>query len=118
MPRRPPVHNPFSPAMQARMEKQKAEENQRRRKQYEQGEQRTEDRAFYSSKRWMRFRKHLLSKPEFALCVECKKEGLLVATNQIDHVLPRKTHPELTWEESNLQGLCRRHHGKKTLSGR
>lgn len=119
MPRRPPIHNPLSPAMQARLSQQKAAEGERKRKQYEQGDERKADRAFYSSTRWKNFRLYLMtSKPDvYALCAECKKEGRLVPANQLDHILPRKTHPELSFEESNLQGLCRRHHAAKTLRG-
>lgn len=117
MPTKPRVHNPIHPALRAKLEAQKAADRERRRKEYEKGEQRTEDRAFYSSKRWMRFRAYLLTKTEFSLCAECLKQGRVTPTNQIDHIKPRKEYPELAWDESNLQGLCREHHRSKTARG-
>jgi len=33
---------------------------------------------------------------------------------EVDHVLPVRSHPELRFELSNLQSLCRRCHSAKT----
>jgi len=46
------------------------------------------------------------------LCVECERLGLVGAAEEVDHRTPLakggRDH------ESNLQGLCRRHHKEKT----
>ena len=114
MPRRPPIHNPFSPAMQARLAQQKAAEGERKRKQYEQSEDRQASLSFYRSQRWVRLRDWFIAQPENALCVECKKLGSLVPATYVDHIKARKDFPDLAWSTENLQGLCLSCHSRKT----
>ena len=72
--------------------------------QYRQTEQRKADNAFYKGKRWRQFRQYMKGvKP--MQCVDCGNPG-----NQLDHIKPRKTHPELAFEETNVRWLCRTHH--------
>jgi 5-methylcytosine-specific restriction protein A len=50
---------------------------------------------------------------EFA-CDECKREGVVTATEVVDHVVPNKGNEELFLDESNWQSLCKHHHDDKT----
>lgn len=49
-------------------------------------------------------------------CQHCYPQKLVPAID-IDHILPRRTHPELALEWSNLQALCLACHAKKTNKG-
>ena len=63
--------------------------------------------------RWARLRG--LKRRHNPLCEECRAEGNLVATSQVHHIKPIRTHPELAFEWSNLKSVCdpchRRIHG-------
>lgn len=48
------------------------------------------------------------------LCVACHLRGIVVRADCVDHVIPRATRPDLTWDESNWQSLCSACHGHKT----
>jgi 5-methylcytosine-specific restriction endonuclease McrA len=48
-------------------------------------------------------------------CVRCGKVRRFV---EVDHIIPRRIAPELVFEPSNLQVLCRRHHREKTREDR
>lgn len=67
-------------------------------------EQRDESDAFYKTERWkrlsIRFRKL------HPLCCECEREGRVTPSKMVDHIQPRKAHPELSLEWSNLRALC------------
>lgn len=125
MPTKPPTHNPLPPFLQKRVAEQRATDKERRRKEYESQEGRAADRAFYSSKRWTKFRNYLLgiideatNIPKYSMCQECLKLGRIkTAGVQIDHIKPRKERPDLAFDEDNCQGLCRECHGKKTRAG-
>lgn len=67
---------------------------------------------FYESTAWRKYAKaHLAVEPT---CRECLKYGKVRAAEQVDHIKPRQTHPELEWDEDNLQSLCRPCHTRKT----
>jgi 5-methylcytosine-specific restriction enzyme A len=78
---------------------------------YERMPRRQEDKNFYSSAKWLKLRAVFLARKP--LCVECEKEGRSEAAAHVDHVRPRKTHPELAFDWANLQGLCIPHHNAK-----
>jgi len=59
--------------------------------------------------RWKALRLQALDRDEWK-CVECGTRRRL----ECDHVLPVKTHPELSYTLSNLQILCGRCHARKT----
>ena len=62
--------------------------------------------------RWRRLSKlFLLSHP---LCVECQREGRYVKATVVDHIRPHRGDPELFWDPSNWQALCKHHHDVKT----
>jgi len=49
------------------------------------------------------------------LCVHCTEEGRTTAAQDVDHIKPFKGKDDplrLDWD--NLQGLCRKHHNRKT----
>ncbi|MBM3654281.1 MAG: HNH endonuclease [Alphaproteobacteria bacterium] len=66
-------------------------------------------RPFYSSKRWARVRFLALRRDGFA-CRECGSRRKL----ECHHLKPVRTHPELVFELSNLQTLCRDCHAIET----
>jgi 5-methylcytosine-specific restriction enzyme A len=79
---------------------------------YETTNQRVEDKKFYNSKRWRKFRMYVAnSKP--MICAECQKAGRIRIGGQLDHIKPRKDYPELAFDEDNMQWLCREHHNAK-----
>jgi 5-methylcytosine-specific restriction protein A len=117
MPNKPKVHNPIPPYLRAKLQQQRVVDQERRRKAYEKQPERKADNAFYKTARWIRFRLYAMSLPENALCRACKEDGRIVAATQLDHVKPRKEHPELAYEIENVQGLCLSCHRKKTNRG-
>ena len=63
--------------------------------------------------RWVKLsRIHLASNP---LCVRCQKRGRVVRAKEVDHIKPARKYPELKYESSNFQSLCRPCHGVKTM---
>jgi 5-methylcytosine-specific restriction endonuclease McrA len=47
----------------------------------------------------------------------CKDCGVVSTHNMhVDHILPRKTHPQLSYALSNLQTLCASCHTRKATS--
>lgn len=65
----------------------------------------------YSSK-WRKVRAAYLSKRP--LCVLCLRKGRYVQATVVDHIIPHRNRPELMWDESNFQALCKPCHDKKT----
>jgi 5-methylcytosine-specific restriction enzyme A len=72
------------------------------------------DKNFYSSARWIRLRN--LVRAEEPLCRGCLKQGRVAATEHVDHIVDRKRAPQLAYERSNLQGLCKGCHNAKRSS--
>ena len=54
--------------------------------------------------RWARLRG--LKRKHSPLCEDCLNNGKLVATSQVHHIKPIRTHPELAFEWSNLKSVC------------
>lgn len=68
--------------------------------------------SLYWSRSWRTFRRtYLMAHP---LCIECKAEGRVEPAAEVDHIVAIARGGD-TWSESNLQGLCKRHHSAKTL---
>ncbi|MGR3515376.1 MAG: HNH endonuclease [Paracoccaceae bacterium] len=61
------------------------------------------------TKRWKALRLEVLRRDDWR-CVRCGDMRRL----EVDHVLPVKTHPELSFALSNLQCLCASCHSRKT----
>jgi 5-methylcytosine-specific restriction protein A len=71
---------------------------------------RLEDNRFYKSKRWRALRLSVLR--EFPICQEkeCNQPS-----HHVHHRLPRKEHPELAYDRSNLEALCQPCHNAKEV---
>ena len=65
--------------------------------------------AVYRSPRWKWVRLAAKRRDGFK-CVQCGAAGRL----EVDHIQPVRTHPELSYELTNLQTLCPGCHSKKT----
>ncbi len=81
-----------------------------RRRQYQRD--RDPDNEFYRTKRWRKFRAYL--KRKYPLCIECLEHGRYTPSKHFDHRKPRRTHPELAFDESNIDPLCASHHNSKS----
>ncbi|MBT0626071.1 HNH endonuclease [Pseudomonas fluorescens] len=86
----------------------KSAEAKRRERQRETSAQRG-----YSYK-WQQARKAYLAK--YPLCVECERQGLVVAANHVDHIRPHKGDWTIFWDSSNWQPLCHPCHSRKTAA--
>lgn len=62
--------------------------------------------------RWRRESKKFLQL--HPLCEECLKEGKATTATVVDHIIPHRGDPELFWDRSNWQALCKKCHDRKT----
>lgn len=60
---------------------------------------------FYTSSAWQRVRWHVLKRDGFA-CVVCGRSVQGKGQARVDHIQPRKQHPDLALTLSNLRTLC------------
>ena len=76
--------------------------------------QRSDKKAdpFYMSIPWRRLRD--VVRAEEPCCRECEKQGRTTPTEHVDHIIPRRTRPDLELVRENLQGICRACHNAKT----
>ena len=78
-----------------------------------QSERSIASRDFLNSAVWQRLRRlKLQQQPECEHCSQSKPQP--VPATDVDHILPRHSHPELALVLSNLQSLCHSCHSKKT----
>ena len=63
----------------------------------------------YRTSRWKALRWQVLQRDNFR-CVVCKARSPL----EVDHIKAIRVAPELAYEITNLQTLCRRCHSRKT----
>lgn len=72
-------------------------------------------RAFYSkdynTSRWRKYRKYFLM--QHPICVDCKKNGQLVPSSVVDHIIPVSCGGNF-WDKSNHQALCLSCHQSKS----
>jgi len=69
---------------------------------------------FYSSPRWRALRRAVLQRDNW-LCTTCSTADHPTAANEVDHTLPRDTHPQLELDVDNLKSLCKGCHSRKTI---
>lgn len=62
--------------------------------------------------RWRKAREGYFAK--HPLCVQCQKEGRVVAATDLDHIIPHRGDKGRFWDRTNWQGLCKAHHSAKT----
>jgi 5-methylcytosine-specific restriction enzyme A len=64
--------------------------------------------------RWRKERQAYLG--EHPWCTACEAQGRIVKAEVVDHKVPHKGDPEIFWDRSNWQSLCKRHHDIKTAT--
>ena len=67
---------------------------------------------FYASARWRNIRALVLSQQPLCLC--CKHYGATRPAHDVDHIYPISHSPTLATTISNMQGLCKSCHSRKT----
>jgi 5-methylcytosine-specific restriction enzyme A len=72
--------------------------------------QRPEHFRFYTSRAWRTLRAWVLEQEPICACGQ--------PTTDVDHVLPRRTHPHLEFVRMNLQALCHACHARRTQQGK
>ena len=81
-------------------------------KEYDMRRRDTAGKKIRSSARWRKVRKMVLDMNP--LCVVCDANGSKVVAVDVDHIIPLALQPDLAFDTSNLQGLCRSCHNCKT----
>jgi len=61
---------------------------------------------------WLRYSQRRLA--EHPLCERCKTNGRYTAATVTDHKLPHRGIPDLFWDPTNHQSLCKPCHDTKT----
>ena len=72
------------------------------------------DENFYNNLRWRNKRRYFLMKNKLCSDPFHIHGNRIVFANEVDHIIPRRVRPDLAWNESNLQPLCKSCHSKKT----
>lgn len=78
---------------------------------------RTINDAFYSMAPWRRFREWFLARHPLCCDPWGKHHGAFELATDVDHIIPRRERPELTFTELNCQALCHGCHSIKTRRG-
>jgi 5-methylcytosine-specific restriction protein A len=66
-------------------------------------------------RQWSAFRgAYLAAHP---LCADCEAEGRTTAAAEVHHIVKVAVDPSKKLEESNVLGLCKRHHSMRTARG-
>jgi len=69
-------------------------------------------KRFYNTPEWYSIRRIVLFHQPY--CVECLKEDIYTVAVDVDHIIDLVDAPERCIDFTNLQPLCKKHHGKKT----
>lgn len=72
-------------------------------------------RHLYASARWRTLRAQVLQ--DAPLCRECRIEGRVEPSTDVDHIVPHRGDESLFWLRANLVGLCHTCHSRKTQRG-
>jgi 5-methylcytosine-specific restriction endonuclease McrA len=78
------------------------------------GRSTTKFQHLYDSPRWRAASKAFRSRPENALCIDCKARGLIVASAHTDHIVPHHGDLKLFWDPANWAPRCTGCHSSKT----
>jgi 5-methylcytosine-specific restriction endonuclease McrA len=68
--------------------------------------------SWYSNPRWRSLRRLFLSRQPF--CQACAEVDVVTAATEVDHIVPRRADPSLSYDVHNLQALCKSCHSRKT----
>jgi 5-methylcytosine-specific restriction enzyme A len=63
-------------------------------------------------RRWEKARAAFLREPENRFCRKCQQRGPMTLATIVDHVVPHRGDPDLFWDRSNWQPLCKAHHDR------
>jgi 5-methylcytosine-specific restriction enzyme A len=77
----------------------------------------TAGRELYRTKRWQRLRAKVLRDADYLCVQDGKRESCGVVATEVDHITPHRGNPNLFWNRSNLQAMCRSCHSQKTARG-
>lgn len=80
--------------------------------QYENGQDRKADRAWYQSERWRGLRALVLREQHYL----CAAPGCPREAKHVHHIQERKDRPDLSYTRSNLEGLCVACHNRKRIA--
>ena len=69
-------------------------------------------KKLYNDPRWKRMREAQLVKDPW--CAECLNRGEHTLATEVDHIVPHDGDPQLFFDETNLQSLCKPDHSSKT----
>jgi 5-methylcytosine-specific restriction protein A len=67
---------------------------------------------FYASAAWRKARTAKLLDSPLCECPDCQRTHEEHAANTVDHIKPRKTHPELELDQDNLRAMSWSHHSR------
>lgn len=71
-------------------------------------------KRLYNSRQWQAIRAAQLASSPW--CVDCLADGYHVAATEVDHIQPHNGNPDLFFDGTNLQSLCKTHHSSKTAT--
>lgn len=71
------------------------------------------DCPYYNTARWHRLSRAFRADPRHCLCEECKKKGIIQEAEVVDHIVPWPICKDFFFDESNLQGLCKKCNNEK-----
>lgn len=60
---------------------------------------------FYKTKAWRKLRLNTLYRDKFT-CTQCGASVAGKGRSRVDHIKPRRSHPELALEPTNVRTLC------------
>lgn len=79
-------------------------------------DRRDKNRKFYMRAKWRRTREAALKRDHYE-CVHCRQEGKMTLNQhqslEVDHIIELQDRPDLAYDLSNLQTLCKYHHNLK-----
>ena len=81
----------------------------------EQGRPNVDVRRWYYTRRWRAIRAQVLQ--DEPLCQDCRTQGRVEPSTDVDHVVPHRGNPARFWDRANLQALCHACHARKTQRG-
>lgn len=61
-------------------------------------------RALYQTPAWKALRKIILARDPY--CKRCDAKGLVTPATTVNHIKRSREHPELFFDETNLEGVC------------